>query len=206
MIVTPSLFSRRISVKLVGLLAGEVGGWLIEDQELGAAHGGARGGNQLLLANGKVTERDMRRQVEAEIVDDLLCFPDHGPLLQDAEAGTLLAKEHVGRDRQVAAEHDLLVHGVDAQRHRLMRRGQRRRLAFPDEVTGGTRHDAGQQLDECRFAGAVFADDGVDFTCLEGEIHRLQRMGAGIAFFQAAQFEDRPARLQHRGRMRFLRR
>ena len=67
----------------------------------------------------------MRRQVEAEIVEDLLRFPDHGPLLQEAEAGVLLAEEHVGRDRQMAAQHDLLMHGIDAERHRLMRRRQR---------------------------------------------------------------------------------
>ena len=148
----------------------------------------------------------MRRQVEAEIVDDLLRFLDHGALLQEAEARILLAEEHVGGDRQMPAEHDFLVHGVDAERHRLMRGRQRRRLAFPDDLAGGARHDAGQKLDQGGFAGAVLADDGVDFAGLEGEVDRLQRMGAGIVLFQAAQFEDRPAGLQHGGGMQVLRR
>ena len=131
---------------------------------------------------------------------------DHGALLQDAEAGILLAEEHVGRDGEVAAEHDLLMHGVDAERHRLMRGRQCCRLALPDDIAGGARHDAGQKLDQGRLAGAVFADDGVDLAGLEGEIHRLQGVRAGIALFQPVQFEDRPAGLQRWSRVQFLRR
>ena len=33
--------------------------------------------------------------------------------------------------------------------------------------------DAGEQLDQRRFAGAVFANNRVDFACLEGEIDGL---------------------------------
>ena len=132
MMVTPSrLQPADQREQLGGFLAGEVGGRLVEDQEFRAAHRGAGGGDQLLLADGEVAEHDMRRQVEAEVVDDLLRVPDHGPLLQDAEVRVLLAEEHVGGDRQVAAKHDFLVHGIDAERHRFMRGRQALQACLP---------------------------------------------------------------------------
>ena len=58
--------------ELVGFGAGQVGRRLVEDQELRAAHGGAGGRDELLLADGQVAEQRVGRQVEAEIVEDRL--------------------------------------------------------------------------------------------------------------------------------------
>ena len=74
-------------------------------------------------------------------------------------------------------QHDFLVHGVDAVIDRFVRRGQRNRLAFPKHFAAGAHMDAGEQLDQRRFAGSVFADDGVDFTGLKSQIDGLQRVG-----------------------------
>ena len=49
----------------------------------------------------------------------------HRAVLQQAEAARLVAEEQVGRDAEVRAEHDLLVHRIDAERDRLVRRGER---------------------------------------------------------------------------------
>src|SRR6185312_15594556 len=96
--------------KLIGFLAGQVGGGFVEDQEFGAAHRGAGGGDQLLLADGQIAEHDLCGQVEAEFVDDLLCVAHHGAGLYQAVADVFFAKEDIGGDRQVAAKHDLLMH------------------------------------------------------------------------------------------------
>ena len=84
--------------------------------------------------------------MEADIVKDLLRVAHHGALLQDAVADIFLAEEHICRNREMAAQHDLLVHGVDAERHRMMRRGEIDGLALPDHVAGSARHDACQQF------------------------------------------------------------
>ena len=118
-------------------------------------------------------------KLEAEIVEDRLRLANHGAVLQEAEAPSLLAEEHVGGDGQVRAEHDLLMHGVDAALDGVVRRREDDGPAFPEYLAGGRRDDAGEELDEGRLAGAVLTDDGVDLARLEGEIRRLQRMRAG---------------------------
>ena len=59
--------------------------------------------------------------------------------------------------------------------------------------------DAGEQLDQRRFAGPVFADDGVDFTCLKGQIDSLQRVGGAESLVELLENQkrraDRPPRL-----------
>ncbi|MCY1303392.1 hypothetical protein D9M70_530970 [compost metagenome] len=114
-------------------LSGEIGGRLIEDQELRATHGGARRGDELLLANGETAEHRAGRQIEAEIVEHALCRIGHGALAHQAVAIDLVAEEHVGRHGQVGAEHDLLVHGVDAAFDRLLWRAELDGFAAPDD-------------------------------------------------------------------------
>ena len=49
---------------------------------------------------------------------------------------------------------------------------------------------AGERLGQGRLAGAVLADDGVNFARLEGEIDVLDRGHAAILFGRFAQFEN----------------
>ena len=115
----------------------------------------------------KRAEHRTRRQVEADIVKDALGLARHVLLAHQPVAGLLLAEEHVGGDRQVAAKQHFLVDGVDAVIDRLLRIGQARRLAFPQDLAAGSTDDAGQKLDQGGFAGAVLADDRVDLAALE---------------------------------------
>ena len=62
---------------------------------------------------------------------------------------------------------------VDAMADRLMRCGERDGLAFPVYFAGRADMDAGQQLDQRRFTGAVFADNRVDFAFLKDKIDAL---------------------------------
>jgi hypothetical protein len=50
---------------------------------------------------------------------------------------------------------------------------------------------AGDDLDECGFAGSVFADDGVDFAGAEVEVGVFQGLDAGERFGDGSRFDER---------------
>ena len=102
-------------------LAGQIGGRLVENQELRAAHRRARRRDQLLLADRQLAEQRGGRQVETEIVEHGLRHRLHLLLAHQAVLVDLVAEKQIGGDGQMRAEHDLLVHGIDAARNRLVR-------------------------------------------------------------------------------------
>ena len=53
--------------------------------------------------------------------------------------------------------------------------------------------DAGEQLDQRRFAGPVFADDGMDFTCLEDQVYSLERVGGAKSLIELLENQKRRA-------------
>ena len=91
-------------------------------------------------------------------------------MVKEPAAHLFVAKKDIGRDAEMRAKHDLLVDRVDAEIDRLVRRRQRNRRAAPQDFARRARMDAGQELDERGLAGAVFADDGVNFALLKFEI------------------------------------
>src|SRR6185312_2897496 len=56
----------------------------------------------------------------------------------------------------------------------------------------GAADDAGQQLDQRRLAGAVLADDGVNFVVVERKGRRLERQHRPVVLFEIAQLENGP--------------
>ena len=65
------------------------------------------------------------------------------------------------------------------------------RLAVEQHFAGGELVHAGQRLGQRRLAGAVLADDRVDFAVLEREVDILDRGDAAEFLGRLAQFEDR---------------
>src|ERR1700730_14279685 len=53
--------------------------------------------------------------------------------------------------------------------------------------------DAGEQLDQRRFAGPVFADDGMDFTCVEDKVNSLERVGGAKSLVKLLENQKRRA-------------
>ena len=53
--------------------------------------------------------------------------------------------------------------------------------------------DAGEQLDQRRFAGPVFADDCMDFTCLKDQVHSLQGVGGAKSLVKLLENQKRRA-------------
>ncbi len=71
---------------------------------------------------------------------------------------------------------------------------ERDRRAAPINLAAAAGIDAGEQLDEGRFAGAVFADDGVNLALFEAEIHRFERVRRAEMLIEFGQAEQRRAR------------
>ena len=98
-------------------------------------------GDKLLLADSQRGEQRRRRQIEAKFVEQPLSLADHRGMLEKAEPDGFVAEKQIGGDRKVAAEHDLLMDRVDAQRDRLVRTGQRDRLALPEDFAARARDE-----------------------------------------------------------------
>ena len=175
------------------LLPRQVGRRFVENQEFRAAQRSARRGHELLLPDGQVAKHLAGRQMEAHVVEQALRRAGHLALLQQAEADFLVAEKDVRCNRQVPAEHDFLVYRIDAAVDRFLRSIEADGLAVPEDFAGRAPDHAGQQLDQRRFAGAVFADDGVDFIVVERQRGGLQRQHRAVVLCEAAQFEDRAA-------------
>ena len=119
------------SEQLCCLLPGEIPCRFVKDEEPGAAGRGASGGHQLLLSDREFGQQCGRRQFKADVVEDLLRFAHHLPMLQQSKTHFFIAQEEICGNGEMRTQHDFLVHGVDAVIDRFVRRGERDRLAFP---------------------------------------------------------------------------
>ena len=78
-----------------------------------------------------------------------------------------MAEEDVFGNRQLVEEHGFLVDGGDAGVDGGLRAGKGDRLAVDQDLAFVRAIDAGQDLDERRFAGTVFADQRGDLARIE---------------------------------------
>ena len=109
-----------------------------------------------------------------------------------AEAAWFVAEEDVLGNRELGHQRQLLVDDDDAD---LLAVVDATKAPLGAQVTDlaavvAMRVDARQHLHQRRFAGAVLADDGVDFTLADGQIDVVERIHAGEGF-------DDPPHLQN---------
>src|SRR5688500_14158986 len=83
---------------------------------------------------------------------------------QPAAARQFAPGEDIARDGEVLEAEHLLVHHPDAALERFARAPQVQPLAAPMNVPRVGLENAGEDLEEGRFAGAVFADESVRFS------------------------------------------
>ena len=90
--------------------------------------------------------------------------------------------EDVVAHAQVGREAELLVDDRDAMVPRV-RGGGEGGTALPSSSIdpGGRRHDAGQDLHQCRFAGPVLAEQCRDFAAADIEVHALEGIDTAIS-------------------------
>ena len=150
--------------------AAEGGGRLVHDQHFGVQRDGLGDLDDLLVGDrqavGACGSGSMRH---AEPLEQLRGLGVHRAAVDAAEPAVgLAAHEDVLGDRQVREERRLLVDDRDAGVLRSRRRLRKSTLWPADlEVAGVAAVHAGDDLDQRRLAGAVLADECVDFAGLD---------------------------------------
>ena len=187
--------------KLLRLGRGQHRGRLVEDQDARVARR-ARGGSRPAAARRRKGPRRGRRGSTAR-----LNFAREQPRARLELAGRrphrglVPAKVDVFRDREGAHQLEVLVNHPDAGGNRVDRRGEGDRVAVDDDLTGIRPIEAGENVHERRFAGAVLAEERVDFAAPHFQIDAGIGEHAGERLGDAAEDDARrrPRRQRHRG-------
>ena len=112
---------------------------------------------------------------------------DHGAPVDDPAPGRLLAEIDVLGHAEVGHDAQLLVHHADARRQRLARRAEMHRPAVDRHAAVVLAVQAGDDLHQGRFAGAVLAHQAVDLAPAQHEVDVAQGRDAAERFGDAAQ-------------------
>ena len=106
-------------------------------------------------------------------------------------AGQLPAEEKVGGDVEAGDEVEFLKDGGDAGRLRGARIGEAGRAALDQHLAAVRLDDAGEDVHQGRFAGAVLAEQRMNFAALEIEVDAAQGLHAAKALDDAAHRQKR---------------
>ncbi len=163
------------------------GGGFVEDDDLGFVQDGAGYFDHLLLGGAEKSDRRCRRDVEIERLQELL-GGDVDAAQPIVEA--LLPQKQVLRNRHGRNQAVFLKHHCDAEMTGFERRSGCGFNAVDLHRAGSQCDDAGHHFCQCRFAGAVLADQGMDFAAAEFKIDVLDRGHACIKLGRVAKRED----------------
>ncbi len=174
---------------------------LVHDQQLRRLQKAADDLDALTLADRKRVHAAARIERQA-----VACGSLANPRVEFASAAILFEPEcDVLGDGQRFEQRELLEYHTDAERARLCWTADGHRFAVPPDRAGVRPHDAVDDLDQRRLAGAVFAEYRVDLAWRDGEIDAVVGDGAGEALADAGKLEARCRRRIHlRQRRRIL--
>ena len=121
-----------------------------------------------------------------------LGFLFHGFLIHEAEpAGQLAPEEEIGDRVEVIRQRERLVDRFDAERSRIPRRADFDRLAGEANLAAVGRIDAGEDLDQRGFPGAVVAEQSEHFAFAKIEAHIVDGAHAAKSLHDVAKFDER---------------
>ena len=152
---------------LVGVQAGC---WLVEDQDFGRHIDAASDGDDLLDGNGVV--RQGAGDVDVQVIGRYqgFCFGVQRARVDHAPAHGLATQIEVFSDGERRDQVDFLIDGANTQRLRFVGAVWLNRLPLQQNRASVFAVDAGDQLDEGRFACAVFTEHRMDFARVEVEV------------------------------------
>ena len=160
--------------QLCRLGVGERGGRLVEDQQ---AHlGEERLGDldHLLMGARQLRDLVIGPQIEIELADDGAGARAHRRPIEKAAGGQFTTEEQILLDRQLRHQAEFLEHRTDTDDARAVRREMDDLSALILERAGIGRIGAGDDVDQRRLAGAVFAEQHVDLAAPEVEVDAIQ--------------------------------
>ena len=176
----------------VDLLVAQRGRRLVHDQDAGFGPQGPRDLDQLLLGHRQRADLGFRVDRRADFFEQVSRLSAPPAPADPAPASARLEPDRdVLGDRQVRKERRLLVNRGDSQvacAHRI-EVADRPALDLDRSLVG--QMGAGDHLDQRRFARAVFADQGVDFSGPEVERDPLQGVHAGKRLADSGQLQQR---------------
>ena len=177
----------------LGLAVGQRRGRLVHHQDARVLADGLGDLDHLLLGDAERVDDDGRIDVEADRVEQAFCVGQDLAAVDGAgnAALRLAAEKDVLRDVEIGDEREFLEDHGNAEFLRVRGRGDRDLLALVEELAGVGLVGAAQHLHQARLAGAVLAEQHVDFAGVERKGHVVQRLDAGKLLADAAQLEQR---------------
>ena len=131
---------------------------------------------ELTVRGGEPPHLRVRRERQMQAREEVAGAQAHLALEQDATAtGQLAAGEDVAADGEVGKRHHLLVDHPNPVRERVARACGRQALVVQPDLAAVRRDDAGENLEERRFAGAVLSHQGVRLARVHGKAHAVER-------------------------------
>ena len=164
------------------LVLGDRRGRFVEQQDLGLA--GQRLGDldDLHLRDRQAAHFGARVDAGVEQIEIAARLPLDGAIVDEAVPGRQALEQDVFPDAEARDEISLLMNRRDALAQRIARRAEWNRPAVQENAAGIGADEAGDDLDQRRFAGAVFAHQGMDFARLQVERNAVERLDAGKGF------------------------
>jgi len=154
--------------ELGDLVLGKGGGGLVHDEDADLEGDGLGDLDGLLRGEGEAACLHVHVQAHAQPGEDLFRVGGHLAPVDDG-AAVRMADEDVLGDVEVGVDHGFLVDGRDALHLGLLRVADVDGPAVEEDLAGIRAVDAGHDLDEGGFTRAVLADEGMDFSAVEGE-------------------------------------
>ena len=147
---------------------GEDGRGLVQDEDPGFVHEGLADLHQLFLRRRKVRDArigiDGRRESAQQLPGPLM---HRGPVEEAAPASDLVPEVDVLGDRKIGAEVEFLGDDGDPSRLGSRRPAEGHWLAIEEDGPRRRLVDAGEDLHEGRFPGAVLANEAQDLACMD---------------------------------------
>ena len=167
------------------------GGRLVHDEDVGIVGDRLGDLDHLPVGDREVAHLDLGVERNIEPIEQFLRLAPHLVVAHEAERVERLAPDpDVLGDRHEAHQVEFLMDHGDAVLQRVERRLQADFLALEAEGAGIGRVDAGDDLHQRRFAGAVLAHQRMDMAALQAEGNVVERQHAGEGLADALDLEQ----------------
>ena len=176
--------------QLLNLMGGERRRRLVHDEDANVERDRLGDFDRLLGGERQAARRVSHVERDAKLGEDRLGLAKRlSPV--DHCAAVLVADENVLGDVEIGKQQRLLIDGGDAQSLRLGGAAYRDGSTGEKDLAAIRLMHAGDDLDERRFAGAVLAEQGVNFAGMQRKRDVFERLSGVEALGDAANLQDR---------------
>ncbi len=180
--------ARKAANKPFGLLRGQGGRGLVENQDACAADQGLDDLQALLLADGQIADQGAGEQMQSEALLDLLHALQNGAVQPTSAAG--LPDHEVFQNGVAGHQVVVLVHHADAERQGVGRAADVHRSAVDGNPPAVRPVDPEQDVHQGGLAGAVFPEQAQDVAGVERQIDAVVGLDGAEALADAAHLQQ----------------